>query len=44
MSKDSQGSKPAKKAKKAPGPTPARAPAKTTPGALAVASLRKKKW
>ena len=36
--------KEAKKPKKVPDPVLPTAPAGTTPGALAVASLRKKKW
>jgi len=46
MTKDKKGNEDAKKPKKVPdsahAPAPPRAP--TTPGALAVASLRKKKW
>ncbi|MEO8123401.1 MAG: hypothetical protein ABI633_05070 [Burkholderiales bacterium] len=44
MSKGKHGNKEAKKPKKAHQPAVPSAPAATTPGALAVASLRKKKW
>ena len=44
MSKDKKGNKDAQKPKKAPDAAPPPPPAATTPGALAVASLRKKKW
>jgi hypothetical protein len=44
MSKGKHGNKEAKKPKKVPGPVVPPAPTGTTPGALAVASLRKKKW
>jgi len=42
MNKSKLGNKEAKKPRKVPDTT--RPPAGTTPGALAVASLRKKKW
>jgi hypothetical protein len=42
MTKGKHGNKEAKKPKKVPALPPA--PAGSTPGALAVASLRKKKW
>ncbi len=44
MTKDKQRSAPAKKPKKAPAVPGAVVPTKTTAGALAVASLRKKRW
>lgn len=44
MTKSKHGNKEAKKPKKAPGTAPPPALAATTPGAQAVASLRKKKW
>jgi len=45
MSKGKHGNKEAKKPKKVPdAAVPLAPPAGTTPGALAVASLRKKKW
>jgi hypothetical protein len=43
MTKGKHGNKDAKKPKKAPPALPV-GPVATTPGALAVASLRKKKW
>ena len=42
--KGKHGNKEAKKPKKVPDVVPPLAPASPTPGALAVASLRKKKW
>jgi hypothetical protein len=42
MNRGKHGNKEAKKPKKAPEPVPP--PGTVTPGALAVASLRKKKW
>jgi hypothetical protein len=44
MTKGKHGNKEAKKPKKVPDPVLLPVPAGTTPGALAVASLRKKKW
>lgn len=44
MIKGKHGNKEAKKPKKLPVATPPPALAGSTPGALAVASLRKKKW
>ena len=44
MTKGKHGNKEAKKPKKVPDPVVPPATATTTPGALAVASLRKKKW
>jgi hypothetical protein len=44
MTKNKHGNKEAKKPKKVPDAALPLAPAGTTPGALAVASLRKKKW
>jgi len=44
MTKSPHGNKAAKKPKKVPGAAPRPALAGSTPGALAVASLRKKKW
>jgi len=44
MTKDKKGSKEDKKPKKVPDKTAPLPPTATTPGALAVASLRKKKW
>lgn len=44
MTKGKHGNKEAKKPKKVPDTAPPPALAGTTPGALAVASLRKKKW
>jgi len=44
MSKGKHGNKEAKKPKKARDTVLPLAPAPTTPGALAVASLKKKKW
>ena len=44
MTKGKHGNKEAKKPKKVPGALPPPVPAGSTPGALAVASLRKKKW
>jgi hypothetical protein len=44
MTKGKHGNKEAKKPKKLPDAPLPLAPAGTTPGALAVASLRKKKW
>lgn len=44
MTKGKHGNKEAKKPKKLPSGTLPTTPAVTTPGALAVASLRKKKW
>lgn len=44
MSRGKNGNKEAKKPKKVPSEVPPVAPVGSTPGALAVASLRKKKW
>jgi hypothetical protein len=44
MSRGKNGNKEAKKPRKVPDAPPPVAPAGSTPGALAVASLRKKKW
>jgi hypothetical protein len=44
MTKGKRGNKEAKKPKKAPAAPVPLAPAGSTPGALAVASMRKKKW